>query len=189
MVMEEGLDTGPILLQEELQISPAETTPELAERLAEHGGELMVETLRALDRGDFAPRKQPQEHASYAPQLTKTDGVVDWGRTAEEIYNRLRAYTPWPGQSSMIHGKRVKLISVSPLAERGEGPPGTVLKLRSRAPGGGQTKRLLPVVCGDGTLLALHRVQLAGKKPVAAADFANGERLRPGERFTEEMML
>ena len=120
-----------------------------------------------------------------APQLTKADGVVDWSKTAVDIYNRLRAYTPWPGQSSVMHGKRVKLISVSPVDERVAGPPGTVLKLRSHSLEGGGKTRFLPVVCGDGSLLALHRVQLAGKKPVAAADFANGERLRAGERFVE----
>ncbi len=200
MVMDEGLDTGPTLLQEELEIAPAETTPELAERLAERGAELMIETLRLLERGELAPREQPQAGSSYAPQLTKADGLVDWRLTATEIYNRLRAYTPWPGQSALLRGKRVKLISASPLDERGPGPPGTVLGLRGGSPGGGQTEHrpggrqakhrpgILPVVCGGGTLLALRRVQLAGKKPVAATDFANGQRLQPGDRFTEETM-
>ncbi len=186
MIMDEGLDTGPMLLQQELEIAPGETTPELDGRLAERGAELMVETLRLLERGELTPRDQPQAHASYAPQLTKADGVVDWRLTAVEIYNRLRAYTPWPGQSGLLRGKRVKLISASPLGERvsplqqKSDPPGTVLELRPD---------LLPVVCGDGTLLALHRVQLPGKKPVAATDFANGQRLRPGERFTAQEML
>ena len=198
MVMDEGLDTGPMLLRAELEIGPAETAPELAGRLAARGAALMVETLRAVERGGLVPRQQDHDRASYAPQLTKADGIVDWRRPAVEIYNRLRAYTPWPGQWARLRGKRVKLISASPLAERAEGLPGTVRKLRQPSPGGGPTERrraegqaevVLPVVCGGGTLLGLRRVQLAGKKPVTAADFANGERLRPGERFSERDML
>lgn len=186
MIMDEGLDTGPMLLQETLDIGPRETTPELAERLAERGAELMLETLRRLERGELTPRDQPRAGASYAPQLTKADAAVDWRLAAIEIHNRLRAYTPWPGQLADWQGKRVKLISVSPLDESAEGPPGTVLDLRRMAP---ESEIVLPVVCGGGTLLALHRVQLAGKKPVAATDFANGQRLRPGDRFAVASML
>ncbi len=177
MIMREGLDSGPILFQEELGISPEETTPELSRRLSERGAELVVTTLRALERGELAPTEQDPAQVSYAPLLTKADGIVDWHKTATEIYNRLRAYTPWPGQSSTLHGKRVKLLSARPLDDRTEGRPGTVEK---------QRPDLLPVVCGGGTLLGLQTVQLAGKRPVAATDFANGERLRPGDRFAEE---
>ncbi len=177
MIMTEGLDSGPILLQEDLEISPAETTPELSRRLADLGAKLMVTTLRALERGELTPREQTRDLVSHAPRLTKADGIVDWRRPAPEIYNRLRAYTPWPGQSSMLHGKRVKLLSVRPLDDRAEGQPGAVMK---------QRLGLLPVICGSGTLLGLRTVQLAGKRPVAATDFANGQRLRPGDRFTEE---
>ncbi len=174
MVMDEGLDTGPILLQEELEIGPSETAPELSERLAERGAALMVGTLRALERGEQAPRQQPKEGASYAPQLKKSDGVVDWHATASEISNRLRGYTPWPGQSSVLRGRQVKLLAARPLDEATDLPPGTVLELR---------QSILPVACGGGTLLGLERAQLAGKKPVTATDFANGQRLRAGERF------
>ncbi len=177
MVMTEGLDSGPILFQEELAISPEETTPELARRLSNRGAKLMVTTLRALERDELEPREQRQDRVSHAPLLTKADGIVDWRGAAAEIYNRLRAYTPWPGQASMFHGKRVKLLSVIPLDDRAEGRPGAVLEIR---------QGFLPVVCGGGTLLGLRTVQLAGKRPVAAADFANGERLRPGDRFTED---
>ena len=179
MVMDEGLDTGPILLQEALPIGSEETAPELSLRLAERGAKLMVYTLDALERGELKPVAQPPERVSYAPRLTKADGAVDWRRPAAEIYNRLRAYTPWPGQFGTLHDKRVKLLSARPLDEPGTGRPGTVLELR---------ESVLPVVCGGGTLLALRRVQLPGKKPVAAADFANGTRLRPGDRFTVEGM-
>ncbi len=175
MIMEEGLDSGPILLQDELEIHPRETTPELAERLAESGAQLMIETLSRLERGELEPREQAEAEVSYAPQLTRADGVVDWNLSAAGIFNRLRAYTPWPGQTAVLRGKAIKLIAASPLDESAEGRPGTLLEPR---PGS-----VLPVVCGGGTLLALHRVQPAGKKPVSATDFANGARLQPGECF------
>ncbi len=181
MVMEAGLDSGPILLQEELEILSEETAPELSRRLADRGAKLMVETLQALERCELTPSRQQEELVSYAPQLAKEDGVVDWRLTAAGISNRLRAYTPWPGQSSFLRGQRVKLLAARPLDETvGDGPPGLVL---------GPREGVLPVACGGGTLLGLERLQLAGKKPVSAADFANGQRLRDGERFGTGKML
>lgn len=174
MRMTEGLDSGPILLQERLAIGPTETAPQLSERLALRGAALVVSTLRGLSAGTIEARQQAEDLASYAPQLSKADGVVDWRRTAEELYNRLRAFEPWPGQASEIHGKRVKILAGRPLDGRVGEQPGTYLGLRDGH---------LAVACGAGTLLALERVQLPGKKPVAAVDFANGERLQPGERF------
>ena len=173
MLMDEGLDSGPILLQQTMTISSDETAPELAARMGEHGARLVVRTIEALERGEVTPEPQP-EGASYAPRLTKADGTVDWRRTASEIYNRLRGYTPWPGQVATLSGKRVKLLAVSALNEHVAEPPGTLLEPQGAT---------LPVVCGDGSVLGLNRVQLAGKKPVTGADLANGQRLHPGERF------
>ncbi|MCP3961463.1 MAG: methionyl-tRNA formyltransferase [bacterium] len=174
MKMEEGLDSGPILLQEEVVIAPGETTPELADRLARRGAELLTETLRRLADGDLEARQQDEDLATYAPQLTRDDGVVDWRQAAGTIHNRLRGYTPWPGQSSEIRGKRIKLLRVRPLEGEAGEEPGTVLGLREAQ---------LSVACGDATVLGLERVQLAGRKPVSGKDFMNGERLRAGERF------
>ncbi len=174
MRMTEGLDSGPMLLREEVEIGPAETTPELTARLARRGARLVVDTLRRLERGELTGEPQPEDLASYAPQLDKSDGIVDWRRTADEIYNRIRAYTPWPGQSSTLRGKRVKLVRVRPLEGRASGEPGTLA---------GLADGLLKVVCGKGTVLGLERVQVAGRHAVNAADFANGERLQGGERF------
>ncbi len=176
MLMERGLDSGPTLLQQEIDIRPDETTAELAPRLAAIGAELMVRTLRELDAGTVEPRVQHHELATYAPMLTKSDGVVDWRLPAPRIYDRLRAYTPWPGLTGEIRGQSVKILGGRPateLTDRGTGAAGQIV-----GRGGG-----MRVACGDGTIFILERAQLAGKKAVSAVDLMNGLRLEAGERF------
>jgi len=182
MQMERGLDSGPILLQEALEIGPEETAGELAPRLAELGAELMVRTLHELERGGLEPRPQDERLVSHAPMLSKADGRVDWRWSAEEIFNRLRAYTPWPGLTAELRGQPLKLLRARPLtiAAGVSAEAGTIQGLREGR---------LAVVCGTpsgsgGTILGLERVQRPGKKAISASDFFNGERLQPGERFT-----
>lgn len=176
MKMEEGLDTGPILLEEETEIGPDETFEELSGRLAEMGGELMVRTLERLERGDLVPRPQSSEGVTYAPRLTRESGRVDWSLKAREIHDRLRAYTPWPGLTAELRGEPVKIVSAGVLEEGdGNASPGTLLGLRDGR---------LAVACGGGTALALAELQRPGKRALRAADFVNGERLRAGESFS-----
>jgi methionyl-tRNA formyltransferase len=183
MRMDEGLDTGPILLEETVEIDPAETADELARRLAALGGPLMVRTLDLLAAGALAPRPQPAGGVTYAPRLTRDSGRVDWSLPARAIHDRLRAYTPWPGLTAALRGEPVKIVAAEILDEpeggmgepAGSAAPGTLLGLR-----GG----LLAVHCGGGGALGLAELQRPGKRALRAADFANGERLRPGESFT-----
>jgi methionyl-tRNA formyltransferase len=178
MRMDEGLDTGPVLLEEPVEIGPDETADALARRLAALGGPLMVRTLDLLERGAIAPRPQSPEGVTYAPRLTRDSGRVDWALTAREIHDRGRAYTPWPGLFAELRGEPVKIVAAELLDAPDEGPetPGAILGLR-----GG---RLLAVRCGGGGALGLAGLQRPGKRAQRAADFANGERLRPGESFT-----
>jgi methionyl-tRNA formyltransferase len=174
MLMEEGLDTGPMLLVEETPIGPDETAAELSERLARIGGELMVETLERLERGEIEPVTQDDGRATYAPRIRKEDGRVDWGLDAREIYARFRAYQPWPGLTTTLRQEPLKITGCRPLGvEEAGGEPGRILGAREGA---------LAVVCGDG-VLGLTAVQRPGRRAVDAADFARGERLEPGERL------
>jgi methionyl-tRNA formyltransferase len=186
MQMELGLDSGPILLQREVEIGPAETAGELAARLATIGGELMVETLEHLEAGDLKPRPQDAALATHVPRLTRESGAVDWSLPAPELYNRLRAYTPWPGLTAELAGRPVKLVGAVPIALEsgslagkmgGKSAPGTYLGLVDG--------RAL-VACGAGTpeaVLAIEQLQRPGKRAQGAADFVNGERLAVGQSF------
>ena len=174
MMMERGLDSGPILLQREMAIGERETTAELTPRLAAAGAELMVETIAALAAGELTPRPQQETLVTHAPMLERSDGRVDWRLDARTQLNRLRAFTPWPGLHAEQGGRPVKLLAAELPPAAGEAEPGAIVGLR---------EGLLVVGCGGGTALGIARLQRPGGRPLAAADFVNGERLRPGDRF------
>jgi len=174
MVMEKGLDSGPILRQREIAIGDRETTAELSPRLAAAGAELMIETVRALAAGELTPRPQRPSLITHAPMLERADGRVDWRLDAASQFNRLRAFTPWPGLHAEQGGRPVKLLAAEPVAGAEAAAPGVVVGLR---------RDLLVVGCGGGTALGIARLQRPGGRPLAATDFVNGERLHPGDRF------
>lgn len=170
MQLEEGLDTGPILMQQTQEIEPHQTAAELFPILAEAGAPLMVETLDALAGGTAHPRPQNHDGATFAPMLKRDDGRMDFAaRTAMDLYNRWRGFSPWPGAFTALHGK--KLI-VHRLAVAGEFGFGKAL----RAPAGAvqvENGRLFAACAGD-TWLELIEVQLEGKKRLPAAEFLRG---------------
>jgi methionyl-tRNA formyltransferase len=183
MRIDAAMDTGDMLLQRELQIGPAETAPELARRLSEAGAPLMVETLRGLAAGTIAPRPQDHSKATLAPILKKGDGHIAWTRTAQEIYNRMRGFTPWPGAYTAFRGETCHLRGEPVSKEAGAGlsfdvagaAPGTLFVER---------KNVL-VSCGGTTFLRIITVKREGRKEVFALEFANGARLKTGERFDD----
>lgn len=173
MRIDAGMDTGEMLLQEELSIGRDETAPELSARLAEAGAELMVKTLRGLSGGSLTPRAQDHSAATYAPLLKREDGLIDWNRRVQEIYNRMRGFTPWPGSYTEFRGQTCHVAGRPAGGESSLKKPGT-LKYKDG--------RLL-VTCGAATVLELAHVKLEGRKQVTAAEFANGARLQPEEHF------
>ncbi|MGB6363295.1 MAG: methionyl-tRNA formyltransferase [Thermoanaerobaculia bacterium] len=176
MRMEEGLDTGPILLQEETEIGPQETGGELSSRLSIQGAELVLETLDQLEAGRLDARAQTDEKASSAPRLKKADGEIDWSLSATHIFNRLRAFTPWPGVFSHLRGQPVKILWGEPVRPAADSTT-HVSELVGLVEG-----RLI-VCCGEGTAFAIERLQRPGRKSVTARELDNGEHLEPGERF------
>ena len=175
MQIDAGMDTGPTLLQHELEIGPDETSPELAARMSEIGAGLIVDSLLRLDRGEISPQPQDNGKASYAPILKKEDGRIDWTRTAPQIYNRMRGFAPWPGAYTTFRGQTCHIWGrpESSAAAEGRVTPGEIVS---------STKDVY-VACGEKTCLRLESVQLEGRKRISAREFASGARFAPAERF------
>jgi methionyl-tRNA formyltransferase len=173
MQVDARMDTGPILLQRELEIGPDETAPELARRLSEAGAPLVVDTLRKIATGDIHSVVQNNEMATFARLLKKEHGRIHWSDPAHTIYNLIRGLDPWPGAYTAFRGQLCHIWGVpatnpSPMRE-----PGT---LHSSSEG-------VFIACGGNTRLQMTLAKLEGRKRIAARDFANGVRLQPGERF------
>ncbi|MFN7931516.1 MAG: methionyl-tRNA formyltransferase [Blastocatellia bacterium] len=174
MQMEEGLDTGPILLQRKLAIGDDERTPELTARLAELGANLLIETLAKLEAGELQPIQQINKDATYAHILKREDGLIDWTMTATQIRNRLRGFTPFPGCYTMLHEQKLEITNCQ--AEPGaEGAAaGTVVEV---------AKDSFVVACGGQTQLRVTELQAAGKRVMPARDWLNGAKLQAGEQL------
>jgi methionyl-tRNA formyltransferase len=178
MRIDPGMDTGEMLLQEELRIGAEETAPELAGRLAEMGAPLMARTLRGLVRGELTGRGQDHAAATMAPMLKREDGKIEWSRTAVEIYNRMRGFAPWPGAYTEFRGQTCHLRGKpsdegKPVAGAAAGEPGTIFV----------EKDLVRVICGGGSLLDITNVKQEGRKEISAGEFVRGARVVQGEKF------
>ncbi len=167
MQMDPGMDTGPILSQRSVPIRPQDTTLSLTERLAMVGADLISETLPAWQSGQIIPRVQDKAQATYTRILRKEDGVIDWAKSAHQIWREVRAFHPWPGSSTTWRGKLLKILEVKPLTEASpQSPPGTVIPVQD-------PDSPLAVVTGQGLLLLL-RLQMEGRRPVSGAEFLRG---------------
>ena len=168
MRMDEGLDTGPMLLREALPIGPEDTAETLHDTLAACGAALLVKALDGLAAGTLAAVPQPGEGASYALKLERTEGRLDWHEPAEALARRVRAFTPWPGAFVEHAGERIKVLKA--VAVAGAGAPGTAFD------------DALAIACGAGALRLLL-VQRAGKAPMEAAAFLRGFPVPRGAMF------
>lgn len=174
MQMDEGLDTGPVLACERLEIGPNETAAELSPRLSALGAQLVREQVPRFVRGELHATPQDHARATLAPLLSKDDGAMDWSRPARELHNLVRGLSPWPGAFTWLSGTRLKVLSTRVHDEQGShGEPGTLLEL---------TRDGIVVACGQGSL-RLVELQLEGAKRLKAADFSAGQRLAVGQRL------
>jgi len=171
MKIDAGLDTGDILLQQEIPIAPDDTAETLSPKLAALGADLTVATLGSLRGATIQPRKQDNSQATLAPILQKEDGRIDFSRTATEIVNRLRGFQPWPGAYSQFRGKNLQIRHATAFDQ-------VVPPAELRVDG-----THLFVGCGEGTAIEIVELQLEGKKRTSAADFVRGYRPQSGERL------
>jgi methionyl-tRNA formyltransferase len=173
MLLEEGLDTGPVYLCDRTIIGPDETAPELYARLAALGGPLMTKTVQGIMDGTLKPSPQDDAQATLAPLLKKEDGFLDWNRPAAEIHNRIRAFNPWPGTVTKFRGSVCKILKTGRAQSATKVGAGTLHI----------SKGSLAVVCGDGGSLEILSIQSPNRKPVSGSDFANGARIQVDEKF------
>jgi methionyl-tRNA formyltransferase len=167
MQMEEGLDTGPILLQEEVPIARDATTVSLSAELAALGGRLMLTALDGVADGRLVPRTQPQSGVTYAPKVRREEGRLDWRMGSVELERRVRALHPWPGAFFEMSGERIRVFTAIDLPGPAGGRPGAVLDDR------------LTVACGEG-VLRLLQLQRPGRAPLEASAFLRGFPVPPG---------
>jgi methionyl-tRNA formyltransferase len=181
MQMDEGLDTGDVLLQRVLPIGPADTAEALSPRLAALGGEALVEALAGLAAGTVVPVPQDPARATLAPILEREHGRIDWSRPAKEVHDRLRGFTPWPGAWTTLDGKVVKILEGRPEGSAPGACPRTSTAPRSGAgegaPGAARRgERGILVACGGGSALLVTKLQPEGRAPQDALAFLNGLR-------------
>lgn len=173
MLMDEGLDTGHILLQEEIEVPETMTTGELFDRLEKMGPKLLEDTVSGLIQGSISPVPQPLEGVSYVSKITKKDAEIDFDKPSREILNLIRGMHPAPLAYSFAGEIMVKIHKAELAEASGEEAPGTILK---------QDKNGILVKTRDGAI-TIKELQLPGKKPMAVRDFLNGNRIEP-EKFT-----
>ncbi len=170
MLMDEGMDTGAILLQERMPIAPDDTAGTLSAKLAEVGGRLLIDTLTRLEKGTLVPQPQDNARATMAPLLKKEDGLLDWTMTAEQLTNRVRGLSPWPGAYTFAKGDRWTIWRAAASGQSVDTAPGTVHST---------TKDAILVTTGNG-LLAITELQPANGRRMAAAQYLAGHPLSPG---------
>lgn len=168
MYMEKGLDTGDMLIKRELPISRETTAGEYHDALAVLGGSVLLETLDKINEGSLTPEKQNDSLSTYASQLSKAEGEIDWNNTSEAIYNKVRGLNPWPMAYSFIGGKRFTVDFVYKCEQSGK--PGEVLRADNNG---------LIVACGEGSVL-IKDIKVEGKKKMSVGDYLRGHTIAEG---------
>jgi methionyl-tRNA formyltransferase len=181
MLMDEGLDTGPVLRSEETSIAPDEDAGTLGGRLAELGAPLLIEVLQGLEDGSVEPRSQDHAAATFAPKLLPDERTIDWTHPSDAIVRRVRAFAPEPGAVTTFRQGRLKVLEA-----RDRGADGNVLS--ETAPVVGQPRITegggVEVHAGSSTVVELLEVAPAGRKRMSGAEWARGARIEAGEKLT-----
>ncbi len=173
MLMDEGLDTGDILLTAEKTIGEEETAGEVFDSLAQLCPELLIKTLKALEDGSVTPVKQNEEEATYVSVLSKDMAIINWNEAADTINNKIRGMNPWPVARSSMNGKIFKIYKAAVVDKKSDAPAGSVNTSDGK----------IFVTCGNNTVLSLVEIQLEGSKRMNAEDFLRGRSFEKDFRF------
>ena len=170
MLMEKGLDTGPVLARAQIPISPQDTTGSLTAKLSQIAAWLLQEVLVRGKKGELSPQPQNEAEATYCSSITKAEGEIDWHLSALDIRRRVRAFQPWPGCYTRWRGRQLKIIEAVPLPEETGLEAGRVVALTPAREGA-----VFGINTGDG-ILGVLRVQAEGKQAMSAAEFLRGQK-------------
>ncbi len=174
MIMQEALDSGPVLAQRELAIASSDTTGEVEAKLAEIGAALLIDVMKAYACGSIDPVLQDEARVTWAPRISKSEAGISWNDRSADIHNRIRAMNPRPGAHTLLRGEPLHIWSSVPVTGgcRSGGAPGTFLGLDQDG---------MLVLCGDGNILRILELQKPSKRRVSGREFASGLRLQPGD--------
>jgi methionyl-tRNA formyltransferase len=170
MLLDEGMDTGPILLQRPIDIEPEDNASSLHDKLSHLGAELLLETIDQMKKEKLKPIPQDHAKASYAPLLRKEDGLIDWRKSAQEIHNLIRGLTPWPSAFTHLEGKTLKIFDSVVIEEKVKGEAGEISRV---------SKEGIKVITGNGILM-IRDLQLQDRKRMKVSEFIQGCRLQTG---------
>lgn len=168
IVLEEKVDAGPVIAQRSVNVEESDTTEVLTNRLFVEGAKLLTEILPKWLAGEITPQNQDDKAATTTRKLVKRDGELDWSRSQAHIWRQVRAMDPWPGAYSFWRGQQIKILEVSPTEISGDGLHGRVVIVSNNK------EFRIGVIAGDGKILELHKVQLAGRRPLHLTDFIQG---------------
>ncbi|HSP53965.1 MAG TPA: methionyl-tRNA formyltransferase [Dehalococcoidia bacterium] len=173
MLMDPGMDSGPVLAQRTLPIDPEDTAATLSDKLARAGADLLAETLPRWLRGEIEPSPQDESQATKTSLLRKEDGAIDWSRPAVHVWRQVRACSPWPGAFTHLGDETIHIWRAWPLTVPPAGEPGTIISLTPEQRAAVADAPPFAVQTGDG-LLAVREAQRAGRRPLLAAEFLRG---------------
>jgi|SRR5688572_28608000 methionyl-tRNA formyltransferase len=175
MQVVKALDAGDMLAKATRALQPDETTDVVERDLADLGARLLLEVIDRIELGTIAPEPQDEAAATYAPRLTKEEGLIDWTLPAAAIHNRVRGLYPWPHAYSFLDGGRVILLQTRVVGARSEAQPGEIVDVSREA---------IHVAAGDGGVIAIDELQVEGRRPMRTRDYLAGRPVRVGARLT-----
>ncbi len=172
MQMDEGLDTGDMLLKAEIEIGENDTAGDMHDKLSVLGADVLEKTINLLLKNELKPQKQNHDAFTYAPMLSKELSPIDWNSSAQDVHNKIRGLSPWPSAVAVINDKKVKIHQSILVSDKG-GSAGELVESGKR----------LVVSCGNGECIEILNLQAEGKKAMSAVDFMRGNPLNPGDKF------
>ena len=173
MLMEKGMDTGPILSSKSININPSDTSKTIHDKLSNLTAEMLVKTIKEYIDGKVVPIKQKEDGVKYADKIVKDEAIINWSLPSINIFNKVRAFDPFPSTYTFLSGVKIKIVETKPCKESHQFEPGTIIECNNK----------IIVACGNKSTLEIKYLQKSGKNIMSVKDFLNGTKISIGEKF------